>query len=53
MPRGTVMPSHTPRPFLELRVGGLHMTVQCVPRWLVTTLTTVAGSAFAAWFTSR
>lgn len=48
MPRST-----DPRPAFELRCGGLHLTIQRVPGWLVATLATVVGSGVAAWFTSR
>ncbi|MFE7467227.1 hypothetical protein ACFU6R_24430 [Streptomyces sp. NPDC057499] len=52
MPKGTVMPSHTPRPFLELRCGGLHLTIQRVPGWLLGLLTTAIG-AVTTWWTTR
>ncbi|NVK76854.1 hypothetical protein [Streptomyces morookaense] len=42
------------RPQFELRWGGLHLTIQRVPAWLVTLLTTAAGTgAGAAWWTGR
>ncbi|WP_228989153.1 hypothetical protein [Streptomyces sp. DH8] len=41
------------RPAFELRCGGLHLTVQRVPGWLVAALATATGSGLAAWFTSR
>lgn len=39
-------------PAVELRCGGLHLTVQRVPVWLISLITTAAG-ARAAWWTSR
>ncbi|MFJ3186941.1 hypothetical protein [Streptomyces halstedii] len=36
-------------PQFELRWGGVHVTVQRVPAWLITLMTT-AGSAAAAWW---
>lgn len=42
----------TTPPALELRCGGLHVTVQRVPAWLVGLLTT-AGGAAATWWTTR
>ncbi|MFE6727873.1 hypothetical protein ACFVDN_08280 [Streptomyces californicus] len=43
----------TSRPALELRCGGLHLTIERVPGWLVAALATATGSGLAAWFTSR
>ncbi|MFJ9583233.1 hypothetical protein [Streptomyces acidicola] len=40
-------------PQLELRCGGLHLTIQRVPGWLVAALATATGSGLAAWFTAR
>ncbi|GAA3729526.1 hypothetical protein [Streptomyces tremellae] len=34
-----------PAPAFELRWGGLHVTVDRVPRWTVTAVTVVLGSA--------
>ncbi|MEU5684641.1 hypothetical protein [Streptomyces venezuelae] len=42
----------TPPPAIELRCGGLHVTVQRVPVWLVSLLTTVSGAG-AAWWINR
>lgn len=39
----------TPPPALELRCGGLHLTVQRVPVWLVSLVTTAAGTGVAWW----
>ncbi|GCD99698.1 hypothetical protein [Embleya hyalina] len=39
----------TPRPFLELRVGGLHLTVQHLPHRLVTVAAAVLGSVGTIW----
>lgn len=48
------MPHETkPNPAFELRCGGLHLTIQRVPGWLVAALATAAGSGLAAWLTSR
>lgn len=38
-----------PRPALELRVGVLQLTVQRIPGWLVTLVTTAGGSAGMWW----
>ncbi|MFC8290828.1 hypothetical protein ACFUJ0_28085 [Streptomyces sp. NPDC057242] len=40
------------RPMLELRLGGLHLTVQRIPGWLVALVTT-AGGAAGTWWTQR
>lgn len=42
-------PKSTIRPALELRVGGLHLTVQRVPPWLVALVTTAGGAALTWW----
>lgn len=42
----------TDRPALELRLGGLHVTVQRVPGWLVALAATVGGVG-ATWWTQR
>ncbi|MEV6955755.1 hypothetical protein [Streptomyces sp. NPDC051183] len=39
----------TPLPALELRCGGLHLTIQRVPVWLITLVTTAAGTGTAWW----
>ncbi|MFH8485064.1 hypothetical protein [Streptomyces longisporoflavus] len=44
--------SHTAPPAVELRCGGLHLTVQRVPVWFVSLITTAAGAG-AAWWTSN
>ncbi len=45
---------HAPTPpAFELRFGGLHVTIQRVPGWLVAALATATGSGLVAWFTSR
>ncbi|MEV7193523.1 hypothetical protein AB0N81_17200 [Streptomyces sp. NPDC093510] len=46
-PRPT--PPHSAPPQFELRCGGLHVTVQRVPVWLVPLVTT-AGGIGAAWW---
>ncbi|WP_411115138.1 hypothetical protein [Streptomyces sp. 029-5] len=43
----------TTHPAFELRCGGLHLTIQRVPGWLVAALATAVGSGLAAWLTSR
>ncbi|WP_158072127.1 hypothetical protein [Streptomyces sp. CB01580] len=40
------------RPQFELRCGGLHITLQRVPAWLVGLITTASGAA-ATWWTTR
>ncbi|MFI8965053.1 hypothetical protein ACIGO8_23410 [Streptomyces sp. NPDC053493] len=42
----------TAPPVLELRIGGMHLTVQRVPGWLVA-LATTAGGAALTWWTQR
>ncbi len=42
-------PEHAPPPALELRCGGLHLTVQRVPVWLVSLAATAAGTAVTWW----
>lgn len=41
------------RPAFELRCGGLHLTIQRIPGWLVAAFATTTGSGLAAWLTSR
>ncbi|MEU1144149.1 hypothetical protein ACFYO9_14255 [Streptomyces sp. NPDC005863] len=38
-----------PPPALELRCGGLHVTVQRVPVWLISLLTTAGGIGGTWW----
>jgi hypothetical protein len=45
--------NRTPAPVFELRCGGLHLTIQRIPGWLVAALTATTGSGLAAWITSR
>ncbi len=40
------------QPQLELRCGGLHVTVQRVPAWLIGLITTAAGAA-GTWWTQQ
>ncbi|WP_329621892.1 hypothetical protein OG357_16640 [Streptomyces sp. NBC_01255] len=42
----------TPPARFELRVGGLHLTVQRIPGWLVA-LATTAGGAAVTWWAQR
>ncbi|MGO4462763.1 hypothetical protein AB4039_36590 [Streptomyces sp. M-16] len=40
-----------PRPFLEIRIRGLHLTVEHVPHRLLTLVTTLGGAfAGAVWY---
>ncbi|MGW8777590.1 hypothetical protein ACWGNM_05905 [Streptomyces sp. NPDC055796] len=39
-------------PQFELRFGGLHLTLQRIPAWLVT-LVTAGTAGAAAWWTHR
>ncbi|MFF2043307.1 hypothetical protein ACFVVX_23085 [Kitasatospora sp. NPDC058170] len=49
----TQKPEHREqRPQFELRCGGLHLTIQRVPVWLVALVTTAAGTG-ATWWTQR
>lgn len=48
-----MMSQNESRYVFELRFGGLHLTIQRVPGWLVAALATTTGSGLAAWFTSR
>ncbi|SEB63874.1 hypothetical protein SAMN05216483_0085 [Streptomyces sp. 2131.1] len=43
------MSSKPTRPALELRMGGLHLTVQHFPGWLVGLITTATGAAGTWW----
>ncbi|MFD6347101.1 hypothetical protein ACFWEO_28615 [Streptomyces roseolus] len=36
-------------PRFELRLGGLHLTVQHIPSWLVALVTTAGGAALTWW----
>ncbi|NGO14031.1 hypothetical protein G5C60_42195 [Streptomyces sp. HC44] len=36
-------------PFLELRIGGLHLTLQRPPVKFLSLVATLAGSGFTAW----
>ncbi|MFD9629780.1 hypothetical protein [Streptomyces violascens] len=45
-------PRSTPPPFLELRCGRLHLTIQRIPVWLLALIATATGTG-AAWWTSR
>ncbi|MEU9787825.1 hypothetical protein AB0H92_43905 [Streptomyces phaeochromogenes] len=44
---------NNPPPRFELRWGGLHLTIQRIPGWLVASFATATGSGLAAWLTSR
>lgn len=39
----------TPLPALEIRCGGLHLTIQRVPVWLVSLVATAAGTVATWW----
>jgi hypothetical protein len=41
-----------PRPFFELRIGGVHLVVQRAPYRLLALASTAAG-AVVVWFTGR
>ncbi|MGW0547423.1 hypothetical protein [Streptomyces altiplanensis] len=41
--------SGTQPPHFELRCGGLHLTVQRIPGWLVALITTAGGVAGTWW----
>lgn len=41
------------RPALDIRIGGLRVTMQRVPVKLLTLLTATACSGFTAWITNR
>lgn len=43
--------NRAPLPALELRCGGLHLTIQRIPGWLIGLITT-AGAA-ATWWTTH
>ncbi|MFJ8085382.1 hypothetical protein ACIQ6Y_32970 [Streptomyces sp. NPDC096205] len=46
--------SPSPTPFLELRIGGLHVTVQRLPYGVIAFLTTVGGAiSGATWIAGR
>ncbi|MGW2089385.1 hypothetical protein [Streptomyces sp. NPDC001880] len=53
MPKGAVMSSRTPRPFLELRIGGLQVTMQRAPVRLFTWTSVLVGPIVAAWWSTR
>ncbi|MEV0440897.1 hypothetical protein AB0I84_36630 [Streptomyces spectabilis] len=44
--------TNSPVPLLELRCGGLHLTIQRIPGWLVAVVTT-AGGAAGTWWAQR
>ncbi|MFD9073658.1 hypothetical protein [Streptomyces lasiicapitis] len=44
-----VTPQQLRAPAFELRCGGMHLTIQRVPVWLVSLITT-AGSVGATWW---
>ncbi|MEO3768634.1 hypothetical protein [Streptomyces sp. B8F3] len=50
----TPPPAPDSRPFLELRIGGVHLVVQHVPYRLLTLMSTAAGAlGGAVWVTGR
>ncbi len=51
MPRNRAA-NNAQRPYFEFRCGGLHLTVQRVPVWLITLASTATGTA-TAWWSSR
>jgi hypothetical protein len=49
-PAGPVVPASS-TPFLELRIGGLHVTIQRLPYGLIALATTIGGIiSGATWF---
>lgn len=40
------------QPYIEVRWGGLHITVQRIPAWLIGLITTAAGTV-GAWWTQQ
>ncbi|MFB0628753.1 hypothetical protein [Streptomyces sp. AB3(2024)] len=51
MPRTLATADAQPRPFLEIRIRGLHLTVEHVPYRLLTLVTTFGGAvAGAVWY---
>jgi hypothetical protein len=52
-PSGPVTPT-SPVPFLDLRIGGLHVTIQRLPYGLIALATTVGGAiSGATWIAGR
>jgi hypothetical protein len=45
----TEPPRRRKEPAFELRCGGVRLTVQRVPAWLITIITTAVGSGLAWW----
>ncbi|MFE3767034.1 hypothetical protein ACFXPI_35365 [Streptomyces sp. NPDC059104] len=51
MPRTLATADDPPRPFLEIRIQGLHLTVEHVPYRLLTLVTTLGGAvAGVVWY---
>ncbi|MBR8640184.1 hypothetical protein KEF29_14930 [Streptomyces tuirus] len=48
-PQPTQPPQPQKEPSLDLRCGGVRLTIQRVPAWLVTAVTTAVGSGLAWW----
>lgn len=44
-----MIPNPETRPAFELRLGGMSLTVQRIPGWLVALVTTVGGVAGGWW----
>ncbi|MFJ8745800.1 hypothetical protein ACIRL2_41390 [Embleya sp. NPDC127516] len=49
MPRPRTSTARSTRPFLELRVGGLRLTVQHIPHRIIAVAAAVLGSAGTFW----
>ncbi|GGY61905.1 hypothetical protein [Streptomyces omiyaensis] len=50
MPKSTVMPENgKQQPFLELRIGGVHLIIQRVPGWLIGLVATLLGGVLTWW----
>ncbi|MCX4657268.1 hypothetical protein AB0N56_36745 [Streptomyces microflavus] len=42
--------AEAPPPVLELRLGGLHLTVQRLPPWLLVAAAGISSAGGVAWF---
>ncbi|CAM5650139.1 hypothetical protein STANM337S_06557 [Streptomyces tanashiensis] len=49
MPKRTTMSESSTQPLIELRMGGVHLTVQRVPGWLIGLITTLGGAGLTWW----
>ncbi|WP_369149072.1 hypothetical protein [Streptomyces sp. R44] len=53
MPKRTATPEVSTQPLIELRMGGVHLTVQRVPGWLISLITMVGGAAGVSLWSQR